>query len=134
MEIINSREIVRDGITYEVTITPDDEATFDPEERVDDAMRDAYDKGAWRFVGVIVNVDGGPRDMEAALWCVGYGGYRDDNAPNGITFVGIQNYIDDPWMECDGVAETLVDCLIAEVKVNARGSYANLRRFLEQNT
>lgn len=89
-ETIDMTTVTHDGITYQVRIEPD-HATSDLDD-LSQETRDAYERGEWRWVGVIVGavIDGWPVGPPESLWGVAYGTAPDwEHGENLTRIVGI---------------------------------------------
>jgi hypothetical protein len=79
MDKLDSWDIDRDGITYQVALYSDDDSNRDPVNEGDNYTAEdvaAHDRGDWQFVGVVVTPLVGGQVVEAAadsLWSVEYG-------------------------------------------------------------
>jgi hypothetical protein len=76
MDIIDETTITRDGITYRVMVTPDYDSSPDDADCYSDSDKEAFKRGDWQYVGVIVRPVIAGQEFDAAedsLWAVEYG-------------------------------------------------------------
>lgn len=117
MATVDYRIIKRQGIHWRVSILDDGDTPVSDLIQPNDppgfqqAYRDAVSNGTLRFVGVEVRAVG-IENISESLWGVEYGIVPSlvDNGDVGL--VGMETYLNEPYMTVDGKDVSLVDSLI----------------------
>lgn len=105
MEVIAYRPFEHEGKAYVAAIVPDEFASPHGEDWASAEDIAKWHRDEWRYVGVIVTDVYG---AEASLWAVVYGQIS-------TTQITLDNIMNDPYMDVDGVSYTLPVCLIGDL-------------------
>jgi|SRR3990172_665778 len=103
--LIESRDVVIDGVDCVVSIDVDTDVRPDEFDCYTTEQIEAWKMNDWTFVGVTVKCDQG----SANLWGIEFG------LMPGFPDITLDRLISDPYMICDGISRTLPQTLLQEI-------------------